>query len=270
MAWTSDIHDGSVGKMIDVLDTLLVAVHATWVEYDSFGSNQKVYRCLDTANSPPIDFYIHVDDNYANYCKIYMYDSWDIGSHSYAVDTGCKVIFGSNIAYYPVICKKAGGYYFSSQDHRFIYVDKTEWEANYVGMLGQVPGSLLVQNPLLWVASSGYASGYNPLGYYSESSSFAVTEFMQLAWGRAHTRASAYGYNSAYGAFATIDGGSWLRPTLVFDYDNRIVQGYFKNVAQYYNRNNLVNDDVIVIGGDTWRYVEGTGGTLSASIIKQE
>jgi len=270
MAWTSDIHDASAGKMLDVLDTLLVAIHATWVEYDSFGSNQKVYRCLDPSNSPPIDFYIHVDDDYADYCKIYMYDSWDIDTHTYAVDTGCKVIFGQSAAYYPVICKKAGGYYFSSQDHRFIYVDKTEWEANYVGMLGQVEGGPLVQNPLLWVASYNYASGYNPLGYYSWSAYYVVANFMQTAMGKGATRASAWGYSSSYSAFETIDGGSWIRPTLVFEYDNKTIQGYLKNVAQYYNRNNLANDDTIIIGGDTWRYVEGTGGTLSASIIKQE
>jgi len=122
----------------------------------------------------------------------------------------------------------------------------------------------------LWVASYNYASGYNPLGYYSWSAYYVVANFMQTAMGKGATRASAYGYSSQYQDFVTIAGDYWVRPTLVYEYDNKTVQGYFKNVASYYGQDDLANDDTIVIGGDTWRYVEGTGGTISASIIKQE
>jgi len=169
-----------------VLDTLLVAAHATWSVYDAgMPANEKVYRCYDPAAAPVVDFYLHVKDNQVDYAEVLMYDSWDNVGHSYAHDTGLKVIYGAAGANVPYICKKNGGYYFSSHDHRFIYIDKTEWEANYVGML-EYPTTYQrprIQHPVMIVNSTGYASGPNPLGRVLNWSNLIVSRAMMGARG---------------------------------------------------------------------------------------
>lgn len=274
MAWTSDTHDASAGKFIDVLDTLLVAAHATWTIYDAgMPANEKVYRCLDAGEDPIIDYYLHVQDNQADFAKILMYDSWDNVGHTYAHDTGCKIIYGAAVANIPYICKKNGGYYFSSHDHRFIYIDKTEWEANYVGMLEfpvifQKP---FIQHPILITSSTGYASGYNPLGSPYNLSTVRVAMAMMGARGQGMAPTHFWANTATDKFWACADGGVVLRPTWI--YDNIVyylLLGRLRNVAVGYSHDPYDNDDTVTIGGDIWRYVEGTDAGRYSCFIKQE
>jgi len=273
MAWTSDAHNGSAGKFIDVLDTLLVVAHETWSVYDAgMPANEKVYRCYDPAADPVVDFYLHVLDNQADYAKVLMYDSWDNVGHSYAKDTNLKVIYGAGGANVPYICKKGGGYYFSSHDHRFIYIDKVEWEANYVGML-EYPTTYQrpkLQQPVLIVSSTGYASGYNSLGYVRNYSSYVVGRAM--IGGRASGMREVYSWAalSSRKYWICADGGVHLRPTWVYCTYTFNLLGRLRNVAVGYSHAPFNNDDTVTIDGDVWRYVEGTAAIRYSCFIKQE
>lgn len=273
MAWTSDTHDASAGKFIDVLDALLVAVHGTWSVYDAgMPANEKVYRCYDPAADPVVDFYLHVKDNQADFVEILMYDSWDNVGHSYAHDTGCKIIYGAAEANVPYICKMNGGYYFSSHDHRFIYIDKTEWEANYVGMLEhpvayQRP---FIQRPVMIVSSTGYASGLNPLGRIMNVSTLVVSMAMMGIGGDGMIEARMWGYSTGYRYYICPDGGAFIRPTWIYDPLSLRLLGRLRNVMSMYSMDLYDNDDTVTINGVVWRYVEGTDATGYACFIKQE
>ena len=272
MAWTSDTHDGSSGKFLDVLDALLAALFSTWSVYDSgFAANEKVYRCYDPASDPVIDFYLHVKDNQANYVEILMYDSWDIASHSYLLDTGCKVIWGQDSDYPPYIAKGASGYYFRSSEHDFVYIDKGEWEANYVGSL--LPFSSSWKAPfqmiILYTSSTGYASGYNPLAYYSNSSGDSVNRALMCSGGFGGRTVKPRAYQCSYFYFITSDGKAVMDETWIYDDNSKLVLGRFNGIKYNYNRGDYVNDDFVTIGADTWRYVEGTAGSKFSCFIKQ-
>lgn len=261
MAWTSDTHDASAGKFIDVLDNLLVAAKATWTVYDSgFATNEKVYRCYDAVADPVIDFYLHVKDNQVDYAEILMYDSWDASGHSYAVDTGCKVIWGYDAAKVPYICKKADGYYFRSADHDFVYIDKNEWEANYVGTLLPFSASWIpnVQIPIMIVSSTGYASGYNPLGDVYNHSTYCVSKAMIINCGKCAQEVHAMGYQCQELYFKTSDDKTLIRETWVHDAVTNLVLGKFNGIMVCGYRSDYDNDDYVTINGDTWRYVEGS------------
>jgi|GEM_PF-3286733 len=272
MAWTSDTHDGSAGKFLDLLDALLVAAFATWTVYDSgFAANEKVYRCYDAAADPVIDFYLHVKDNQANYAEILMYDSWDISSHSYAVDTGCKVIYGYDAAKVPCIAKGSSGYYFRSSNHDFVYIDKGEWEANYVGILQPFSASWKsnTQIPIMIVSSTGYASGYNPLGFIRNSSAYTMARVMLASGGAGMISVYACGRDSSYLFFKTSDNKAVMNETWIYDSISLLVLGKLNGIKFNYNRGDYVNDDYVTIGGDIWRYVEGTYAGKYSCFIKQ-
>lgn len=272
MAWTSDTHNGSAGKFIDVLDTLLVAAHETWSVYDSgFAANEKVYRCYDPDADPVVDFYLHVKDNQAGFAEVLMYDSWDNVGHSYAHDTGCKVIYGTGAANVPYISKQ-GVYYFSSHDHRFIYIDKTEWEANYVGML-EYPSTFQrprIQHPVMIVSSTGYASGYNPLGIDYNWASICVGMAMMGARGNGMCPIQQWGHTTTHKYWPCADGGVHLRPTWIYDLGALLLLGRLRSVAIGYTNAPFDNGDTVTIGDDVWRYVEGTFSTRHSCFIKQE
>jgi len=273
MAWTSDTHDASAGKFIDVLDTLLVALHSTWSVYDSgFATNEKVYRCYDPAADPVVDFYLHVKDNQADYAEVLMYDSWDNVGHSYAHDTNLKVIYGTAEANVPYICKKNGGYYFSSHDHRFIYIDKTEWEANYVGML-EYPTTYQrpkTQQPVLITSSTAYVSGYNPLGRVMNWSTYVVSMAMIGARASGMDEVRQWGYLSLQRYWICADGGVHIRPTWICSVIDLSLIGRMRSVAIGHTNAPFDNDDTVTIDGDVWRYVEGTSPTRYSCFIKQE
>lgn len=273
MAWTSDSHDGTAGAFIDLLDTLLVAAHTTWSVYDSgFAANEKVYRCYDPDADPVVDFYLHVLDNQLNYAIVLMYDSWDNVGHSYAHDTGCKVIYGATAPNVPYISKEPGGHYFSSHDHRFIYINKVGWLANYVGML-EYPSTFQrpkIQHPVMIVSSTDYASGYNPLGSVRNWSSLLVAMTMLSARGSGMVEVRQCRHLSANRYWICADGGVHVRPTWIYDSSVALLLGRMRNVASAYSNAPFDNDDTVTINGDVWRYIEGTAGSRYSCFIKQE
>lgn len=273
MAWTSDSHDGTAGAFIDLLDTLLVAAHTTWSVYDSgFAANEKVYRCYDPDADPVVDFYLHVLDNQLDYAIVLMYDSWDNVGHSYAHDTGLKVIYGATAPNVPYICKEPGGHYFSSHDHRFIYINKVGWLANYVGML-EYPSTFQrpkIQHPVVIVSSTLYATGYNPLGRVGNFSAYIVSRAMMGARGEGMSEVRQWGATSGWRYWICADGGVHLRPTWIYEAVTTDLIGRLRNVAIGYTNAPFDNDDTVTIGGDVWRYVEGTYSTRYSCFIKQE
>lgn len=268
MAWRSSADDVSaIGAFITELDTYLV-VNAHWSVYDaSAGTNEKVYRCLDASNDPPIEFYIHVQDNQVNFARIDMYDSWDAIGHTH--DGAMSLTYGSNSSYYPYISKRTSGYYLSVLDHRFIWVDKLEWQANYIGCLKPFSSQHKMQRqvPVLITSSTGYNLGYNPMSYSSEGSNVVWRALMGSNGGMA----VRVNYTAGSACFwQTSDGFAMFRPILVWDDNTDLVLGVMENVMSMWSIAGWNNDDYMTISAQNYRYVEGTSGTRYACLIKEE
>jgi len=272
MAWTSSATALNVaGAFITMLDSLLVTPHSEWTAYDTFGTNQKVYRCLDASNDPLIDYYVYVQDNQTGYARIEIWQGWDTSTHA---GVGYSITYGGGASYYPYVGKAASGYYFSSLPHRFIYVDKFEWAANYVGSLKTPPGCRPApwQMIVLITTSTGYASGYNALGRCVGTGTSAIWRGLIGTKGAPKVVVQAYNGVNADQKFQTIAGSAFVIPAIVADdsANNQMVMGLLENVSPHYNYVPWDNDDYLTIGGDTWRYIEGTSSTRYSCFIKEE
>ena len=268
MAWTSSATDVSaIGAVITVFDSLLVA-NSNWSVYDaSAGTNEKVYRCLDASNDPPIEFYIHVQDNQANFARIDMYDSWDASAHVH--DGALSITYGNTSVQYPYISKSASGYYLSVLDHRFIWVDKLEWEGNYIGCLKPISShhKLERQVPVLITSSITYGNGYNPLAYSAEGNN-AV--WRALSGSNGSMRVSMNYTAGTSHIWRTSDDYAMFRPSLIWDENTSLVLGVMENVMSFWSVASWNNDDYMTISAQNYRYVEGTSGTRYGCLIKEE
>jgi len=66
----------SVGEVIDLLD-LWVADQSGWSEYDSYGTEKKIYKC----DGGTVPFYLYVDDDTADYAEVRLSAGWDKDNH---------------------------------------------------------------------------------------------------------------------------------------------------------------------------------------------
>lgn len=117
MAWyQGPIVSNAAGELLRVFDTYVI-LNSHWTCHDAeAAANCKVYRCQDAGEN--VDFYLRVDDNYAAYSILELYDDWDEPTHA---ATG----FGSGAVYWTRT--NSVSFFLSVHDHRVIYGnDRTE------------------------------------------------------------------------------------------------------------------------------------------------
>jgi len=273
MGWYSG-SASAAGDFLTALNNHLVANHSTWSSYDSgFATNEEVFRCLDAPNN--VEFYLYCRDNQSNYCHVELWEGWDTGSHA---GTGASVTYGASSSYYPYISKK-GDYYLSTHDHRFIWIDKTEWEANYIGELIRFDDSK--SQPVLITSSTSYGTGRNPLGYY-ESSGYAVWRMLKDPWGNAGSKIEGYAGTASRPYPKTYTGSFWVCPLPFYhratrdgtDLGYRPLVGIPRTVMRLYTTtgatNEWTNGDIITMGGDRWHVIGGTYSAKYWTLIKEE
>jgi len=150
MAWNEGTMSQSAGALLAILDTYLVA-NSYWSVYDSAaGTNAKVYRNYDAGNN--VDYYVKVDDNYANY----------------------------------------GGYGIAVSNHRFIFIKLTDGQAYYIGQLKRFDTSKNMPCAIVNTGSGntnnpiGYYNSSSSCGWaclFDEARLLSSMELRKKPWG---------------------------------------------------------------------------------------
>jgi len=247
MAWNEGTMSQSAGALLSVLDTYLVA-NDYWSLYDaSAGTNAKVYRNYDA--SANVDYYVKVDDNYANYAIIELWEGWDSGSHSGTGDSLTTI--NGNTMY---IRKPSGGYGIAVSDHRFIFVYLTSGYAYYIGQLIRFDTS---KNMPVAIVATGSASDYNPLGYYN-SSNISGWACLWDENGNSGTILVSRADISAYQSLLTIASTIMIFETPILNIDTNKVMGQLEGVCKFYTAGNLTNGQTVSLDGYEWLAVVGS------------
>ncbi|MHA1360772.1 MAG: hypothetical protein ACTSRC_21835 [Candidatus Helarchaeota archaeon] len=270
MAWNEGTMSHTMGSLISVLDTYLVANDYWSVYDDSAGTATKVYRNYDP--SANVDYYVKVQDNFSgySYAKIELWEGWDSGSHT---GTGQGLTQDSNDGNYLYIHKPSGGYGIAVGDHRFVFCDLANYQGYYVGQLSRIDTSKNM--PIL--ICSGYTSiSRNPLG----ARNYCVNGGDAASWqclfdenGTKRTIHSFCDYNMNNESYITesrlesktISGTYLILETPIINHANKLVMGYLDGVMwKGQNESGLANGDIIQYnsvdwialgGGDSWSLV---------------
>jgi len=148
MAWNEGNLTNASGAIISILDTYLVA-NSYWSVHDaSAGTNAKVYRNNKAGENS--DFYVYVGDDQTNYTQFVLWEGWDAGTH-----TGS----GNSVTGY--LKKSTGGWGISVLDLRFIFVNKQDGYAIYIGQTRRFDTT---KDMPIMIANADSTPSYNPLG----------------------------------------------------------------------------------------------------------
>lgn len=168
MSW----HSGNwaattAGLGLSTIWDVLVVANSHWTVHDNAaGVNAKVYRCYDADEN--VDFYVYVKDNNVGYWEVELWEGWDAVGHAGTgigiVDDGVDVFRARRVV---------GGWYLSVLDHRIIYIDATNWQAQYIGAPRRYDKS---KNIVLVMSATDNATYYNCLTYWTKSDSHALAQ----------------------------------------------------------------------------------------------
>jgi len=252
MAWNTGTMSQSAGALLSILDTYLV-VNDYWSVYDgSAGTNAKVYRNYDA--SANVDYYVKIDDNYADYAIVELWEGWDSGSHSGTGNSLTQI--NSNTMY---IRKPSGGYGIAVSNHRFIFVYLASGYAYYIGQL--IRFDVSKNMPIAIVATSS-GSTYNPLGYYNLGS-YSGWACLFDENGNSGTILASRADTSSYQSLLTIASTVMIFETPILNINTKKIMGQLEGVCKYYNASNLTNGQTVSLDGYEWLVVDsGSNGCL--------
>jgi hypothetical protein len=131
------------------------------------GTNIGVYQCHPDANSK---FVLVIKDNQTNYANVEYWDDWNADSHS---GVGNSMTYGCNSSYNLQIWKRAGQWFASIDKDRIVYVSLGMNMAYYLGYPDRFD---ITKDTPIFVGWDNFNSaqngGYNPLGYWGNSTSY--------------------------------------------------------------------------------------------------
>lgn len=148
--------NNSIGGLIAMLDTQLVKNDKWSIYDDAAGTNCHVYK-----NDSPTEnslFYLKVDDNYAGYAIIELWEGWDAVNHVGVGKSLTKSSGGTNLLY---IRKAAQAYKLMLNNYRFILIQVAAIFSCYVGQPNRFDKS---KNQPIVVCCVASAQGNNNLG----------------------------------------------------------------------------------------------------------
>lgn len=242
MAWSSgSFADNAAGRLITLLDTVLVA-NEHWSIYDAAaGTNAKVYECTDAGEN--CLYYVYVDNNNAGYGIIQLWEGWNAGTHAGTGVSLTAVGTSSSLK----LTYGAGGYGVSVRNHCFIFQDYVGSRGTYIGQ----PRRKDVSKNIVLYCGSGGTPGFNALG--SQGTTAA------LAWGTLFDELGNkvnVGFSGSSGTFhvKTIAGEVELRETSLTNLTTNQVMGEMEGVASYNVATNagITTGDTCIIDGVTW------------------
>ena len=270
MAWNEGTMSQSAGALLSVLDTYLVA-NDYWSVYDaSAGTNAKVYQNYDA--SANVDYYVKVDDNYANYALIELWEGWDSGSHSGTGQSLTQDSAGSQSLY---IHKPSGGYGITVGDHRFIFCDLANYYGYYIGQLSRIDTS---KNMPIVICSGYTGISNNPLGARNYLGGVNAATSWQCLFDENGTKrvihpfCDFYAQNESESIISkleskTISGTYLILETPIINHANKLVMGYLDGVMwKGQTQSGLSNGDIVQYNGVDW---VALGGGDSWSLVRK-
>ena len=252
MAWNTGTMSQLAGALLSILDTYLVA-NDYWSIYDaSAGTNAKVYRNYDASAS--IDYYVKIDDNYADYAIVELWEGWDSGSHSGTGNSLTQI--NGNTMY---IQKPSGGYGIAVSNHRFIFVELAAGKGYYIGQLKRFDTS---KNMPIAIVATSSTFAYNPLGYYNSGANVGWACLFDEN-GNSGTILASRADTSGYQSLLTIASTVMIFETPILNINTKKVMGQLEGVCKYYNAGNLTNGQTVSLDGYEWLVVDnGSQGCL--------
>jgi hypothetical protein len=258
MWFTGTYASTAAGSLLAVLDTVLPQV-STWSIYDgSAGTNCKVYRCQDAAEN--CLFYVRVDDNYAGYALIQLWEGWDAVNH---------LGVGTYIQYYTStydmrIFRPAGGWHISVLPHRFIHVNNIG-AGCYCGQPVRYDTS---KNIVLFIGEGSAGPEINPLANMNQNTNGGGRFLFDDGGGQARC---SWENNSAFNNkyIKGIDGAYRVIEKHICNYTTGLVVGALDGVMSMgQHSNGLVRWDVVAVDGVDWECGDG-GSSKYYSLVRK-
>jgi hypothetical protein len=259
MAWYEGTLTQAAGDLIAILDAKL-PLNGYWSIFDaSAGVNCKVYRNYKSADYN--DYYVKVDDNYANYAIVELWEGWNGVGHA-GVGNSLATIGGLAMR----INKKNGGYAISVLDNRFVYVDTYDYIGTYIGQLNRFDAT---KNMPIYIGELTGAQKYNVLGAYNFGSSNGGWACLFDEGGTSRVL-NPYGYSSAYLYMKTISGQFVILETLVYNNTTYLLLGQLEGVTTHGTGPSsfLSNGDVVTKSGVDWLVCGGGYSSKMWSFIR--
>lgn len=256
MAWIEEsVASAAAGAMITLLDTVLVQ-NSHWEIYDAAAAaNCKVYRCHDDVVN--CDFYLKVDDNYADYCICELWEGWDAGAHA---GTGLnKKVFSATSTFDWI--KTTGTWEISLHDFYFILINPA-----YCGYFCGRP-SLYDEskNIVMIISDSSAHAGRNQLSEYANGTNGGWAFLFDEAGNQTNAAGGGGGAvtNPTNRSILDIAGGYRVWEDPIRNMTTSLVVGTLPGVCNLgAEANGLLNGDIVTVDGADWLAIFATSWSL--------
>ena len=253
MAWyEGTMLTNGAGELLTVLDAKL-PINPRWSIYDAAaGTNCKVYRNYDAGAN--VDYYVKVDDNYAGYAIVELWEGWNPAMH-----TGVGASYTLHGANTLRIFKAAGGWGLSVRDHRFIYCEFSTYSGNYIGQLKRFD---LTKNMPCIICQDSASATLNALGR-ADYTNYCAWRSLFDEVGNVGREIRPNFYNTPttpYLHYKTIAGTYLITEHPVYNAVTFNLMGVLEGVCwMHLNSDGLSNGDIVSIAGMDWIFL-GKGG----------
>ena len=255
MAWSTGVFAANTAGLLVAQLAAILPANPNWSVYDAaVGANCQAFECLDAAAT--CLFYVKVDNNFAGYAIIELWEGWDAIGHA-GVGAALK-LFGTAASMkmeYGV-----GGYGISVRDHCFIWQDYAGSRGTYIGQPRRKDTTL---NIVVYCGLGG-TPGANALGM---SGTVVATAWASL-FDELGNKVPV-GYSGANGGNAfivkTILGELELRETPLKNDTTKFLVGELEGVASYGSGAEagiVTGDTCLMPGGNVWSAIMNTNLTF--------
>jgi hypothetical protein len=266
--WSSGTFaSAAAGTGLSTIWDALVDGVGKWSVYDaSAGTNAKVYRCHDADEN--IDFYVYVKDNNSGYWEIELWEGWDAVGHA-GIGIGIAASLGTIT--FRARRPNGGGWYLSVLDHRIIYIDATNWQAQYIGAPRRYDRS---KNIVLITGGSAGTTYYNNLAYIPTGSNSVGQRFLFDENGNSpNIQPDGGATNSTYRQIMGIDGVLRLAGEMpIAGSYTGLAVGTLEGVADLGAGSSLnfspTSGETVSIDGVDWLIFSGTYSTKYWSAVR--
>jgi hypothetical protein len=254
MAWyEGTMTTNGAGELLTVLDAKL-PLNSRWSIYDAAaGTNCKVYRNYDGGTN--VDYYVKVDDNYAGYAIIELWEGWNAGTHT-GIGNSYTTYNANTLRFF----KAAGGWGLSVRDHRFIFCEFSAYSSCYVGQLKRFD---LTKNMPCIICHGSNLVSYNPLGSFQAINRCVWSSLFDELGNIGREIRPNFLSSSVIPIFhiKTIAGTFLITEHPVFNAVTGNLMGVIEGTCwMHINPDGLSNGDIVSIAGIDWIFM-GKGST---------
>ena len=256
MAWSTGVFAANTAGLLVAELAAILPANPNWSVYDAaVGANCQAFECLDAAAT--CLFYVKVDNNFAGYAIIELWEGWDAVGHA-GIGAALK-LFGTAASMkmeYGV-----GGYGISVRDHCFIWQNYSGSDGVYIG---QPRRKDLTKNIVVF-CGGGDTPINNTLGLPGMTAAIVwASLFDELGNKRAMTFSGSPGGGASF-VVKTILGELELRETPLKNDTTKFLVGELEGVASYGSGTEagiVTGDTCLMPGGNVWSAIMNTNLTF--------